>query len=1140
MRARPVAVRRSSSKDKKPLCYRKLLAEMLEDRCMLSASNLLGGLGHADLGVGGGAPVSAAVRANQGPTITNAAAAVLNSAGTSASLSVLGSDATSLTYTWSVSSEPGGATASFSANASGAAKASTVSFNEAGSYALSVHIVDQSGYWVNSSVTVVVNQQISSIGMNPALAQVSISGSSTQFAVSGLDQFGKTMAVQSACTWSTTAEPTGGTATYHTSGQTTTVNFAKAGSYTVTAKMTDSAGHSATHSVSVLVNQQLAGMTMSPAATQVIIGGTSTQFVAQALDQFGNSMALLSALTWSATSLPSGATTPTYSTNGLATTVTFNKIGTYQLTARLTDSHGNVVTRSETVVVNPTLTTIAVSPVTSTLSAGSTEQFTAQGFDQFHNVMGTQPSISWTTSSGAISSTGLLTAPSKAGTATVVAHNGAVTGSATVTVVVAQHLTSLNINPSASQVVIAGTSTQFAVEGLDQFGNLLTTQPAITWTTTMLPSGATAPTYSTSGQTTTITFSHAGTYALTARMVDSGGYVATRAETVIVNPTLTTIAVSPGTASLSTSTTQQFTAQGLDQFHTALATQPSFTWTASSGTISSAGVLTTPATAASITITAHSSSLSAAASVTVTAPNNNNNNNNNNNVALKLNDPKLATLVASLDADGSINRADMITILQTAAAEAPTLSATDIADLKNIVADAVALNMPNYVQVLATDVVDGNAANASYQGTALGNLAAGATTANFTKLIDKWFYGTDVPAAPGYTYRAASGTLFGASGPVYTDAYQGELGDCYFISSLGSIAESCPAAIQNMFINNGDGTWTVRFYAGTFGETYNSDGSDTVGFSGTPTADYVTVNAMLPTDSSGKLVFQGYGHAASSSSNVLWMALAEKAYAQWDQTGNEWRSPAQNTYSGMAGGWMSDVYPQILGHGANDYAMTASTQQTMINALKAGEAVTIATDGFSGTTYGLFGSHAYAVTGYNSSTNTFSLYNPWGMPQYQPGALSWSQLENACCGFTVTAGTGTVPISSLKAQTVVAAAAPVKAASEATPLSSAATADTAANDSALADFSSATGSDGAAMWEIEVSTAAHVASASAEVGAVRACFDGAADQALALTAATAAAPSDAWNGLSASLVDATFQDAGLSSESGGPAEGASD
>ena len=58
----------------------------------------------------------------------------------------------------------------------------------------------------------------------------------------------------------------------------------------------------------------------------------------------------------------------------------------------------------------------------------------------------------------------------------------------------------------------------------------------------------------------------------------------------------------------------------------------------------------------------------------------------------------------------------MIQILRSVGSSG-TVSATDFADLKTIVgADATKLNIPNYVEVLAGDVVNGNPANAHYQG----------------------------------------------------------------------------------------------------------------------------------------------------------------------------------------------------------------------------------------------------------------------------------------------------------------------------------------------------------------------------------------------------------------------------------------
>ena len=210
------------------------------------------------------------------------------------------------------------------------------------------------------------------------------------------------------------------------------------------------------------------------------------------------------------------------------------------------------------------------------------------------------------------------------------------------------------------------------------------------------------------------------------------------------------------------------------------------------------------------------------------------------------------------------------------------------------------MNIPGYVQVLASDVINGNTANAHYQGATLGNLAVGSKAAQLDDLIDKWFLGTDVPLTGGYSYATVSGSLFTSSGPSHNDEDQGMLGDCYLISSLGAIADALPAAIRNMIIDNGVDaktgvhSWTVRFYDNGV-------------------ADYVTVDNALPA-SGGELVFDGYGTSVSNPEG-LWIALIEKAYSQWNETGKEGRN-GQNSYASIEGGWMSDVDAQVLGQSA--------------------------------------------------------------------------------------------------------------------------------------------------------------------------------------------------------------------------------
>ena len=202
-------------------------------------------------------------------------------------------------------------------------------------------------------------------------------------------------------------------------------------------------------------------------------------------------------------------------------------------------------------------------------------------------------------------------------------------------------------------------------------------------------------------------------------------------------------------------------------------------------------------------------------------------------------------------------------------------------------------SMPAPVRGLTGNVVDGDAANATYQGTPLGNLQAGSAGAHLQKLVLKWFLGTDRPvAASGTTYTPANGALF-VNGPAVGDIRQGRVSDCYFLAALGELAQDRPQAIRDMFTENSDGTVTVRFFR---------NGQ----------AKYVTVDRSVPIDSTGRLVYAGFGATASNPSNELWVVLAEKAYAQLNQSG--WtEQDGTNRYIGIADGYSDTVMMQVTG-----------------------------------------------------------------------------------------------------------------------------------------------------------------------------------------------------------------------------------
>jgi hypothetical protein len=347
-------------------------------------------------------------------------------------------------------------------------------------------------------------------------------------------------------------------------------------------------------------------------------------------------------------------------------------------------------------------------------------------------------------------------------------------------------------------------------------------------------------------------------------------------------------------------------------------------------------------------------------------------------------DAALRTLGHSLYLDNLIDRNDMISLLRNAE-DGNVIDATEFADLKAIVANSALFGSLDYVDQLATDIVNGNVANANYQGTALGNMAANSTSVQVEKLINKWYLGHDRPTAGG-TYQLAAGQLF-VNGVNYTDINQGYLGDCYFMTSLAETALQNPSIITNMFVVNGDGTYTVRFYN-----------------SGRP--QYVTVDSYLPTDASGHLIYANVGAAYGNTGNELWAALAEKAYAQANEMGfirPGSTGSGQNAYSAVESGYIYAALGQITGQATTPFSSiaVASNFQTIVDAFSHGKEIGFATVP-NPISSSIVGSHAYAVVGCNAANGTITLFNPWGI-QYGLVTMTWAQLQGSFSYFDRTA-----------------------------------------------------------------------------------------------------------------------------------------
>ncbi len=390
------------------------------------------------------------------------------------------------------------------------------------------------------------------------------------------------------------------------------------------------------------------------------------------------------------------------------------------------------------------------------------------------------------------------------------------------------------------------------------------------------------------------------------------------------------------------------------------------------------------------------------------------------NTSIALPNSQLNTLVSQLIADGQLSREDWIGaggIFDTIENDG-SVNSSEFASMQVLLRNASILDMPSqsfgngtvpmygYVYNLANKVVNGDYANATYQGQSLGNLASGSTANQLELLVDKWFLGMDHPdAGHNYSYVEANGNpLFGPNGPLMTDINQGNDGDCFYLSSLGSIlskqlAGSNPNYIgvynpatgdnpSGFFINNNDGTYTVRFY-------YQSQTT------GSWVPDYVTVDQFFPTTLTGNKIQWVYANAYADFSNTstpLWVAMMEKAYVQ-ENASARWSpsttpSDVTNNYQTISGLYDGNQALMQLS-GQNGYLNVTNlmnlTFQQIVNAYTNGVGVVFGTmtkplvdltGGSVSNDTPLVTSHDYMMYGYNASNQTILLQNPWGSPYY--------------------------------------------------------------------------------------------------------------------------------------------------------------
>ena len=213
---------------------------------------------------------------------------------------------------------------------------------------------------------------------------------------------------------------------------------------------------------------------VTPANASLEVGATQA-LLATVKDQSGNIMADQS-LTWSSDNNAAA----TVSSSGMVTAVAAGA-------AKITATSGGKTGRSDITVLapppNPVVTSVTVSPPSTSVANGATVTLAATVKDQQGNVMAGQ-TIAWSTSDASVatvSSNGVVTGVA-AGSATITATSSGKSGTSSITVTAPPPVvTTVTVSPPSASIDV-GATVSLTATVRDAQGNVMNGQ-AVTWTT---------------------------------------------------------------------------------------------------------------------------------------------------------------------------------------------------------------------------------------------------------------------------------------------------------------------------------------------------------------------------------------------------------------------------------------------------------------------------------------------------------------------------------------------------------------------------------------------------------------------------------------------------------------------------------
>ena len=222
-----------------------------------------------------------------------------------------------------------------------------------------------------------------------------------------------------------------------------------------------------------------ASVTLSP-ATSAIPTGASQSYAAEAYDSLGNDLGDVTARTTFATDAPGTCT---------ANSCGSDQPGTYTVTGTVDGVTGT----AQLTIGGPTPASIVLSPASSTIAAGSSQSYQAEGYDDLGNDLGDVTTQTIFTMDGGGSCSGNACGAAQAGTYTVTGTDGSASGTAQLSVTPSVTITSVSPGSGAVGTTVSISGTGFSGASAVTFGGTSASFTVVSPTqiTTTVPSGAT-------------------------------------------------------------------------------------------------------------------------------------------------------------------------------------------------------------------------------------------------------------------------------------------------------------------------------------------------------------------------------------------------------------------------------------------------------------------------------------------------------------------------------------------------------------------------------------------------------------------------------------------------------------------------